>query len=92
MYLYIFQYVINIPIFMTYVPIFITLLCSVPIFITDAYMSTYFYNKNVPIITTQSPYFYNGLSGSVPIFINSRYYSLSFFPPRERMHPLDQKS
>ena len=57
---------------MTYVPIFITLLCSVPIFITDAYMSTYFYNKNVPIITTQSPYFYNGLSRSVPIFINSR--------------------
>ena len=57
---------------MTYVPIFITLLCSVPIFITDAYMSTYFYNKNVPIITTQSPYFYNGLSGSVPISINSR--------------------
>jgi hypothetical protein len=72
MYLYIFQHVINIPIFMIYVPIFITLLCSVPIFITDAYMFTYFYNKNVPIITIQSPYFYNGLSGSVPIFINSR--------------------
>ncbi len=35
-------------------------------------MSTYFYNKNVPIITMQSPYFYNGLSRSVPIFINSR--------------------
>ena len=75
MYLYILQHVINIPIFMIYVPIFITLLCSVPIFITDAYMSTYFYNKNVPIITTQSPYFYNGLSGSVPIFINSRFFS-----------------
>ncbi len=44
----------------------------VPIFITDVYMFTYFYNKNVPIITIQSPYFYNGLSGSVPIFINSR--------------------
>ena len=75
MYPYILQHVINIPIFMIYVPIFITLLCSVPIFITDAYMSTYFYNKNVPIITIQSTYFYNGLSGSVPIFINSRLWS-----------------
>ena len=62
---------------MIYVPIFITLLCSVPIFITDAYMSTYFYNKNVPIITIQSTYFYNGLSGSVPIFINSRLINIS---------------
>ncbi len=57
---------------MACVPIFITLLCSVPIFIADLCMCTYIYNKNVPIIMVQSPYFYNGFSRSVPIFINSR--------------------
>jgi hypothetical protein len=63
---------------MTCGPIFITLLCGVPIFITDVCMYTYIYNKNVPIIIIQSPYFYNGFSGSVPIFINSRFYGVAF--------------
>jgi hypothetical protein len=40
--------------------------------VIDAFMSNYIYNKNVPIPIIQSPYFYNGFSGSVPIFINSR--------------------
>jgi hypothetical protein len=60
---------------MACVPIFITLLCSGPIFIADVCMCTYIYSKNVPINMVQSLYFYNGFSRSVPIFINSRQFA-----------------